>query len=276
MNKRKGNVCQLKVCLLSCGTDNSRGGVQASALGVLNNSAVSARAKQAVGSTPYCVIVNTMSYDSFCLVSCVWHQKEQSATQLWRLLNFSCVLLVPINTTPFCCWLCCWESLLLVFIVLLFFFFRINLCKNSNRRRKRKWGREKGDIRCKKKKPHHHISIKVMSWRFTCRPVSFQLQTPLIDLIVLVAAPVVSLRCVCNLKKKKKTRMHKNKQKIEMRGRQALTNESFYLKTNTVFLTHLLLIHKSIKIEKGCVWKCSLLRFRLVSFAISATPKLRL
>lgn len=150
MNKRKGNVCQLKVCLLSCGTDNSRGGVQASALGVLNNSAVSARAKQAVGSTLYCVIVNTISSDSFCLVSCwAWHQKEQSATQLWRLLNFSCVLLAPKNT-PFCCWLCCWESLLLVFIVLIFFFW-INLCKNSNRRRKRKWGREKGDIRCKKK-----------------------------------------------------------------------------------------------------------------------------
>lgn len=217
MNKRKGNICQLKVCLLSCGTDNSRGGVQASALGVLNNSAVSARAKQAVGSTPYCVIVNMMSYDSFCLVSCwAWHQKEQSATQLWRLLNFSCVLLVPINTTPFCCWLCCWESLLLVFIVLLFFL-ELTYVKTEIGEEKGNEEEKKEILDAKKKKPHHHISINVMSWRFTCRPVSFQLQNPLIDLIVLVAAPVVSLRCVCNLKKKNQTHIHKNKQKIEMR-----------------------------------------------------------
>lgn len=43
-----------------------------------------------------------------------------------------------------------------------------------------------------------------------------------------------------------------------------------------IFLAGLLLIHKNIKIEKGCVCKCSSLRFRLVSFAIGETPKLRL
>lgn len=58
-----------------------------------------------------------------------------------------------------------------------------------------------------------------------------QLQTPLVDFIVLVA-PVISLRFVYNLKEKKKTHTQKQTKNRNERGRQALTNESFYWKTN--------------------------------------------
>lgn len=100
-----------------------------------------------------------------------------------------------------------------------------------------------------------------------------QLQTPLFDLIVM-AAPTVLLHSVCNLEEGKK-HIHKNKQKIELREEDKRWQMNHFT-GKQIFLTRLLLIHKSIKIEKGCVWKCFSLRFRLVSFAISGTPKLRL